>query len=77
MPTVNRNQARYRAYRMKRVSGSTKPGSAFRHIIAIAHVAPNNEYTLHATKGYRYRRLPRNRNALLDGLAQRLSEVIT
>lgn len=71
---IKRHVARYRAYRMHANTRPSKPGSAFRHIIAIAHVAPNNEYTLHATKGYRYRRLPRNRNALLDGLMQRIAE---
>lgn len=70
--SASRHPARYRAYRMRRTAPSKVPGVPFRHIIAIAHIAPNNEYTLHATKGYRYRRLPRNKNALLEGLMERV-----
>lgn len=71
MPHVPRHPARFRAYRM----GASKPlGKAkpFRHIIALAFVRPNNEYSLHATKGYRWRRLPPNRNLLLEQLMQNL-----
>jgi hypothetical protein len=71
MPKIKRHLARYRAYRMQR---STKPGKGkpFHGIIALAYVAPNNEYALHATKGYRYRRLAPGRNTLLAALIGRL-----
>lgn len=68
--TVKRHRARFRAYRM----GACKPlakGKPFRRIIALTFVRPNNEYALHATKGYRWRRLPPNRNLLLETLMQR------
>jgi hypothetical protein len=52
-------------------SRPTRKGLPYNSIIGIAHVAPNNEYTLHATKGYCWRRLPRSENKLLAGLIER------
>jgi hypothetical protein len=72
MPKVNRHKARYRAYRMG-AKPTLRKGVAFRSIIATAFVRPNNEYALHATKGYRWRRLPPNTNALLTSLIAQLS----
>jgi hypothetical protein len=70
--TVSRHKARFHSIRY----GAAKPlrkGMPYRRIIALCFIAPNNEYALHATKGYRWRRLPKNRNLLLEGLMQRLS----
>jgi hypothetical protein len=72
MPKVNRHPARYRAYRMGRTATNRK-GMPGRRIIAAVFIRPNNEYTLHATKGYRYRRLAPSRNALLEALMQRIT----
>jgi hypothetical protein len=71
MPKVNRHKARFRAIRLNK-SNKTVKGMPFRRIIGIAFVRPNNEYALHATKGYRWRRLPPNGNALLAALIGRV-----
>ena len=69
MPTVRRHRARFRAYRMG-ANKTLSKGKPFRRIIALTFIRPNNEYALHATKGYRWRRLPPNRNLLLEQLMQ-------
>lgn len=73
MPRVSHHPARYRAYRMHRKGKAGAKGMPFRKIIATFYVAPNNEYGLHATKGFRWRRLAPSRNELLEALASRLS----
>ena len=52
MPRVKRHQARYRARKLKAVATGTKH-EPFRKIIG-RHTSIEGEYTLHATKGYRY-----------------------
>lgn len=70
MPRVSRHPARFRAYRLGWQATLSK-GTPFCHTIASAYVRPNNEYRLHATKGFRYRRLAPKRNLLLETLMQR------
>lgn len=70
MPRVNRHKARFRAYRLGAIA-TLRKGLPFCHTIASAYVRPNNEYRLHATKGFRYQRLASNRNLLLETLMQR------
>lgn len=42
------------------------------HIIGI-YLTGDNEYALHATKGYRWCRMPPSHNAVLDMLMERLA----
>ncbi len=69
---VKRQQARYRAYKLGAQSPLAK-GVPYRHTIASVYVAHRYEYRLHATKGYRYRRLPALHGyALMNWLLGRL-----
>lgn len=70
MPHVSRHPARFRAYHMG-AQATLRKGLPFCHTVASVYVRPNNEYRLHATKGFRWRRLPPNRNLLLETLMQR------
>lgn len=56
MPKVRRHRPRFRAYKL----GWRKPlrkGMPNRKIIGYVLIANMFEYSLHATKGYRYRRV--------------------
>jgi len=71
MPRVNRHKARYRAYKLHACDTLSK-GIANRKIIA-RFLRGDSEYTLHATKGYRYATIQQAENELLASLMESIN----